>query len=274
MNILLRFLLIGGLLVGARQHTLAGRVDTVLVNSAAMQKSLKCVVITPDQYSSATAKHYPVVYVLHGHGGNYNSWISKVSALASLSDRYQQIIVCPDGANSWYFDSPLNPALRYETFVGTELPAYIDATYRSMPDRQHRAITGLSMGGHGALYLAIRHRDTFGQAGSLSGGVDIRPFPNNWNIKDALGEEATNAANWERNTVINVADSLRNGELRLLIECGISDFFIDVNRALHKKLMQQKIDHDYAERPGAHTWTYWGGNIENHLLFFQKGFAQ
>jgi len=274
MNLLLRFLLVGILLVGTHQHTLAGRVDTVLVNSAAMHKSLKCVVITPDQYTSATATRYPVVYVLHGYSGNYSNWINKVPALASLADRYQQIIVCPDGANSWYFDSPLNPVLRYETFVGTELPAYVDATYRTQPDRRHRAITGLSMGGHGALYLAIRHRDTFGQAGSLSGGVDIRPFPNNWNIKDALGEEATNADNWERNTVINVADSLRNGELRLLIECGINDFFIDVNRALHQKLMQQKIDHDYAERPGAHTWTYWGDNIENHLLFFQKGFAQ
>lgn len=273
MKVLIRFLVSFALLSGVCSLTMAGQVDTVLVNSPAMHKSLKCVVITPDQYTGTSAR-YPVVYLLHGYSGNHSDWIKKVPALTTLADRYQQIIVCPDGANSWYFDSPLNSTMRYETFVGTELPTYVDAHYRTTADRQHRAITGLSMGGHGALYLAIRHQTTFGQAGSLSGGVDIRPFPNNWNIKESLGDETTHADNWERNTVINVADSLHNGDLRLLIECGVNDFFIDVNRALHQKLLQQKIDHDYAERPGAHTWTYWGDNIEKHLLFFQTGFGR
>ncbi|WP_461100142.1 alpha/beta hydrolase [Spirosoma luteolum] len=266
---LLSWLLIVSLAPGGAQ---AARVDTVQVMSTVMQRPIKCVIIRPDSYKKRRNR-FPVVYLLHGYSGNHSDWVTKAPALPALADQYQQLIVCPDGANSWYFDSPENSALRYETFVGTELPAFIDATYRTIPDRQHRAITGLSMGGHGALYLAIRHRDRFAQAGSLSGGVDIRPFPANWEIRKTLGDLATHADAWERNTVINVADSLRDGDLRIMFECGTADFFADVNRALHQKLMDRKISHDYAERPGGHTWAYWRTNIEYQLLFFSKGFS-
>jgi len=250
----------------------AGRVDTIQVDSKAMQRPIKCVIVTPDRYTTATSERFPVVYLLHGHSGNYRDWISKVPELTTFADRYGVIIVCPDGQNSWYFDSPVNPAVRFETFMTGELLPYLDAQYRTIADRQHRAITGLSMGGHGALYLAVRHRDLFAQVGSLSGGVDIRPFPNNWDLKGLLGEETTNQANWDANTVINVVDSLQNGDLRLMVECGTSDFFYEVNRNFHQKLLQRNIAHDYVERPGAHTWEYWRSNIEYHLLFFRNGF--
>jgi len=268
----MRFLFILSLWLFGQGAALAGRVDTVAVESRAMHRPLKCVVITPSQYQTAASERFPVVYLLHGYSGNHRDWITKVPELTTLVDRYGVIIVCPDGANSWYIDSPLNPELRYETFMAGELPTYIDSHYRTLADRQHRAITGLSMGGHGALYLATRHRDRFAQAGSLSGGVDIRPFPNNWNIKESLGEMATHPDNWERNTVINVTDSLKNGDLRLMVECGTADFFYEVNQKLHQKLLQRGIAHDYIERPGAHTWEYWHNNVEYQLLFFRKGF--
>ncbi|QJW89984.1 esterase family protein [Spirosoma taeanense] len=252
----------------------AGRVDTIQVESKAMHKAIKCVVITPDRYSTAASERFPVVYLLHGYSGNHSDWIRKAPELTSYADRYGVIIACPDGQNSWYLDSPVNPAKRFETFVTGELLPYMDANYRTQADRQHRAITGLSMGGHGALYLAVRHRDLFGQAGSLSGGVDLRPFPNNWDLKNLLGEEATNQSNWDTHSVINVIDSLQNGDLRLMVECGTADFFYEVNRNLHQKLLQRAIAHDYIERPGAHTWDYWRGNIEYQLLFFRKGFPE
>lgn len=252
----------------------AGRVDTLQVESTVMHRSFKCVVVTPNRYDSTTTERFPVLYLLHGYSGNYRDWISHVPELATFADRYEVIIACPDGQNSWYFDSPVDPAVRFETFITAELLPYLDTSYRTLADRQHRAITGLSMGGHGAMYLAIRHRDLFGQAGSLSGGVDIRPFPDSWDLKKLLGVEPTHADNWNNNTVINVADSLKNGDLRLMIECGTSDFFADVNRNLHQKLLSRSIAHDYIERPGAHTWAYWRGNIEYHLLFFRNGFPK
>ncbi len=93
--------------------------------------------------------------------------------LTTYADRYNVLIVCPDGQNSWYLDSPVKPTVRYETFMTAELLPFVDKRYRTQPDRQHRAITGLSMGGHGALFLAMRHRDLYGQAGSLSGGSGL-----------------------------------------------------------------------------------------------------
>ncbi|WP_128547891.1 alpha/beta hydrolase [Larkinella soli] len=270
----MRLLCVALLLLPAWFSARAGRVDTVQVESPAMRRAVSCVVISPDRHSASSTDRFPVVYLLHGYGGNHRDWITKVPELTTLADRYGVLIVCPDGRNSWYFDSPLDPAVRYETFMTRELPAFVDARYPTLADRRHRAITGLSMGGHGALYLALRHRDLYGQAASLSGGVDIRPFPNNWEIKKSLGELAAHPENWDRHTVINQTDSLRNGDLRLLIDCGIKDFFFDVNRSLHQKLVGQGIDHDYVERPGAHTWEYWRSNVEYHLLFFSKGFGQ
>src|SRR5690242_14429958 len=146
--------------------------------------------------------------------------------------------------------------MKYETDIAIEIPKYIDAHYRTIADRKARAITGLSMGGHGALYLAIKHKDIFGAAGSMSGGVDFRPFPNNWDIVKDLGDYEHNKEVWDKNVVVNLVDSLHNNELALIFDCGVSDFFIDVNRALHKKLLDVKIDHDYVERPGVHSWEY------------------
>ena len=145
---------------------------------------------------------------------------------------------------------------------------------RTIADRKARAITGLSMGGHGALYLAIRHENIFGAAGSMSGGVDFRPFPDKWDIKKYLGDYATHADNWNRNTVINLVDSLHNGELKIIFDCGVGDFFLQVNRDLHQKLLAEKIEHDYIERPGEHNWDYWTNSVKYQLLFFRQYFIQ
>ena len=112
--------------------------------------------------------------------------------LKDIADRDGLIFVCPDGKNSWYWDSPKDPSYRYETFVSSELVKYIDSEYSTVKDRSGRAITGLSMGGHGAMWLSFRHKDVFGAAGSTSGGVDIRPFPNNWEMNKLLGNESDN----------------------------------------------------------------------------------
>jgi enterochelin esterase-like enzyme len=108
----------------------------------------------------------------------------------------------------------------------------------------------------------------------MSGGVDFRPFPNNWDIKKALGEYANNTTNWDSNVAINLIDNLENKKIALIVDCGIDDFFITVNRNLHKKFMDLKIDHDYIERPGAHNKAYWENSVDYQLLFFKKYFSQ
>ena len=252
----------------------AAAVDTILIYSNSMHKNVKCIVIKPEAYRNKT-KHLPVVYLLHGYSGDYSNWILKAPDLLKTIDENKMLVVCPDGAyGSWYFDSPVDSSMKYETNVATEIPAYIDAHYRTIKDRKARAITGLSMGGHGALYLAIRHKDFFGAAGSMSGGVDFRPFPDNWDIKKYLGDFATHADNWNNNVVINLVDQLQNNDLNIIFDCGVDDFFIDVNRNLHKKLLDKKIDHDYIERPGAHNWEYWNNSVKYQLLYFKEFFRK
>lgn len=259
-------------------HAFAGQVDTILVHSRSMNKDIKCVVISPGHHANFPPEdpgaHWPVVYLLHGHGGNYAQWIQRAPQLSQEATTYGILFVCPDGGyDSWYFDSPIDPSVRYETFITMELIPYIDQHYPTLPGNTHRAITGLSMGGHGALYLAIRHRGLFGAAGATSGGVDFRPFPENWGIKKDLGDYAGHKANWDNNTVIHAVDDLNNGQLRLIIDCGVNDFFLAGNRSLHQKLLDKKIDHDYIERPGGHDGAYWKNSIDYQVLFFSRYFG-
>jgi S-formylglutathione hydrolase FrmB len=178
--------------------TQAAKVDTVITRSAAMNKDIKAVVVTPEGY--VKSKNYPTLYLLHGYSGNYRDWGAS-EPVTRLADQHQMIIVCPDGNfGSWYFDSPEDPQWKYETYVAGELVQWVDKNYSTIKDRAGRAITGLSMGGHGALYLAFKHQDVFGAAGSMSGGVDIRPFPNNWDMAKRLGSYAKHPERWEQNT--------------------------------------------------------------------------
>lgn len=249
----------------------ASVVDTIQTFSAAMQKNIKSVVITPDNYSSA--KELPVVYLLHGYSGNHLDWINKAKDIEKAADQFNIIIVCPDGGfGSWYWDSPVDPTSKYETYVSDELVKSIDAKYKTIKNRKGRAITGLSMGGHGALYLAFRHQDVFSAAGSMSGGVDIRPFPNNWDMAKRLGSYADQPERWEKNTVINMLYLLTPNSLAIIVDCGTEDFFFKVNQNLHEQLLNPNIPHDYISRPGAHTWPYWTNAVKFQLLFMSNYF--
>ena len=252
----------------------AAKVDTLLVNSPSMNKDVQVVVVTPDAALGKKAVACPVIYLLHGYGGNAKTWIGVKPNLPQIADEKGIIFVCPDGKNSWYWDSPKNPAYRYETFVSSELVKYVDAHYKTIADRKGRAITGLSMGGHGAMWNAIRHKDTFGAAGSTSGGMDIRPFPLNWEMAKQLGEFAHNKKLWDEHTVINQIDKIENNDLAIIIDCGESDFFLNVNKDLHNRLLARKIRHDFTTRPGGHTGNYWNNSIDYQILFFDKFFKK
>ena len=251
--------------------TNAAVVDTVDTYSAAMKKNIKAVVVTPNNYASAN--EMPVVYLLHGYSGNYGDWVNKAKGFEKMADDYQMIIVCPDGGfGSWYWDSPVDEKFKYETYVSNELVKFIDGKYKTIKDKRGRGITGLSMGGHGALYLAFRHQDVFGAAGTMSGGVDIRPFPENWDMAKRLGSYAERPENWEKFTVINMTHLLTAKSLALLIDCGTEDFFYKVNQNLHYLLALRNIPHDFISRPGAHNWTYWNNAIKYQLLFMNNYF--
>jgi len=249
------------------------QVDTISVYSPKMHKNIKNVVVVPDNYSER--KHYPVVYLLHGYSDNYAKWVNTVPQIKNYASKYQIILVCPDGGySSWYFDSPIDSTYQYETFITKDLVGYVDSHYQTVQSREGRAITGLSMGGHGALYLAIRNKNLFAHAGSMSGGVDLRFSTKKYDIAKRIGDIETAPEEWDNRSVVNMVTSLKNKELDLIIDCGISDFFYQINAALHRRLVALNIDHDYIERPGIHSWDYWSNSIEYQLLFFNKCFER
>ena len=247
------------------------QVDTISVFASKMKKEVKSVVIVPENYSNK--KQYPVIYLLHGYSDNYAKWVKSVPYIKTLSTEHQFIIVCPDGGfSSWYFDSPIDSTFQYESFITKDLLTYIDLHYSTIPNRTSRAIAGQSMGGHGALYLAIRNRNLFGTAGSMSGGVDLRTSTKSYDISKRIGSFEAHPAEWENRSVINMVALLKNNELNLIIDCGVSDFFYQINARLHRRLMDLNIDHDYIERPGVHNWIYWDNSIRYQMLFFERCF--
>ena len=228
-------------------------VEDLDVRSDKMGRGIPITVITPDAYSQSADARYPVVYALHGAGGDNVSFAGTDRALRALADRYQVVVVCPDGGlTSWWLDSPIDPTYQYETFVAKELVAFMDQRFRTLATRDKRAIVGGSMGGHGACYIGIRNKAVFGAVGNIFGGVDLRPFPDNWDIKLRIGSKQEQPENWERFSVVNNLGGLKDGELAIISMVGSSDFFLQVNRDFNALLQKRGIQHYYIEAKGAH----------------------
>ncbi|MGZ8538775.1 MAG: alpha/beta hydrolase [Flavisolibacter sp.] len=246
--------------------------DTVTIPSAAMGKSFKAIVIKPDSYKDN--KKFPTVYLLHGHGGSYDNWIRLSSKLKDHADTYQMIIVCPDGGKAgWYLDSPVDSTMRYETYIGKEVPAFIEANYNTIKNRKARAITGLSMGGHGGLFLGFRHSDFFGACGSMSGALVIDFITKGYGVDKLLGDTIKNRHYYRDYSIMKEMEKFsKKDSMAVIIDCGIQDFIIEMSRIAHKKMADLEIPHDYIERPGKHDWRYWANAVQYQLLFFRNYF--
>jgi len=224
----------------------AARIDEVRVPSAGMSKDVPVSIVFPDKYATDPGAEWPVVYLLHGAGGTNRS--DAAPDVGFLADQYGIVFVCPDGAKtSWWFDSPVDPSMRYETFVAKELVPWIDANYRTYGTRTQRAVMGGSMGGHGACWLGFRHKDLFGAVGNIYGGVELWDFPNNWEIARRLGPRDEFPARWREHSAIAEAAKLKNRDIELVTVVGTSDFFLPANRRMHEFLSSNKVAHTYIE---------------------------
>ncbi len=245
--------------------------DTIKVDTRYLDTPEDVTVIVPD---GAFGHDFPVVYLLNGYDGNHIQWTRTQPRLGELADRYGMVFVLPDGRDSWYWDSPLRPEMQMESFIIKDLVPYIDAKYPTLKSRDKRAISGFSMGGHGALWLATRHPDILGSVGSMSGGVNIMPFPKNWKMALWLGPQEQNKEVWEAHTVASLVPQMKEAGLNIIFDCGTDDFFAGVNNDLHNALAEAGVPHDYTSRPGAHTHAYWGNSLLYHLLFFNEIFKK
>ena len=245
--------------------TYAADTDTLVIYSESMKKKIPTLVIIPDDYVKENRSNSAVM-LLHGYGGNFLDW-GRNANLNITADEFNFILVCPDGStNSWYLDSPVDLHSQYETYFIKELIPQLKIRYRI--DRL--AVTGLSMGGHGALYLSLRNPDIFNAVGSMSGGVDLTYSTKEWGILMRLGSYDKFATCWHENSIVKMVKKVKGITFPILIDCGTNDFFIGINRALHSELLGQDIKHDYVERPGGHQWSYWIEALNHHLFFFKK----
>ena len=260
------------------------KVDTLAIASAAMHRTYRAAVVLPASYTKHKKAHYPVLYLLHGAYGHFDSWLKSPAdkqLLHRLADQYNLIIVTPEGETfAFYLDSPVNPASQFETYLTKEVLPAIDGAYRTVPDRRGRVIAGLSMGGHGALYLAARHPDLYCAAGSMSGALDLMSINRKLSPADAakraqlwapvLGSEADHPERFAANSVVNLVDQLHRNGLPLILDCGVDDGLLEINREVHRRLVYNHTPHDYTERPGAHDWPYWQNALPYQVLFLQQ----
>lgn len=265
--------LIGTLALLGAMTASAFTTDTITVATTNLERPMRVTVTTPDVAAWQDAQ-LPTVYLLNGYGGDYKSWTDKVPHIGALADQYEVIIVMPDGRDSWYFDSPVNPKMKMETFFVEDLVPYIDEHFPTAKQASQRAITGLSMGGHGGMYLGTRHPEIWGNMGSMSGGVNFIPFEKKWKIAEALGEYKTNPTVWEQHAVINMVDKIKANNQNIVFECGSEDFFHQGNADLHAKLLEAKVPHDYTSRPGKHNWKYWNNAVKYQVMYFSDKFKE
>lgn len=247
---------------------LAGKVDTMRIPSKKMYKSFGALVFTPEP-SILAEKRYPVLYLLHGHSSDYAGWTYIGEQLLEWVDQYQIIIVCPDGDyDSWYIDSPVQNERKFASYLTQEVIPFIDQHYKSIPSPLYRGITGVSMGGHGALYLSLKYPNLFGIAGSISGALNLLPFEKEWNLKQLLGDPKSQIQVWKDHSIFYLLDRYCRPDMPLRIDCGSEDFFLTVNRQVHQKLNALHVAHQYVETPGGHDIPYWTRIIGEHVRFF------
>lgn len=243
--------------------------DTITVASNYLESPMKVTVIVPDQASAADP--VPTVYLLNGYGGDYSSWGVVNKDLGNFADLYGMVMVMPSGRDSWYWDTD---KMQMESFITKVLVPTIDKKYPTINKREKRAITGLSMGGHGAFYLGARHPELFGNLGSTSGGLNLLPFTNRWGISKLIGPYEGNEEKWKEHTAVTYIPQLKEGNYNIIFDCGVDDFFADINNDFHAQLLKAGVPHDYISRPGNHSRAYWENAIPYQLWFFNQAFSK
>jgi putative tributyrin esterase len=241
-------------------HQNAVRVEVVHFKSNLVGKTLPYAVVLPPGYGLITARRirYPVLYLLHGWSGHYNSWTDQ-TALVQYAAENRMIVIAPEGGNGWYTDSATVPSDLYEAYVIQELIADIDRRFRTIADRRGRSIAGVSMGGYGALKFGFKYPEKFTLAASVSGALDANVRTDETSIMQTFGEPGSAAR--KANDLNGLAREFPSHRQPLLpyiyLDCGTDDPWLASNRDFAGVLLERKIVHEYRQLPGNHVWNYW-----------------
>ena len=210
---------------------------------------------------------YSVMFLLHGLSDDHTIWMRRTS-IERYVEELPLVVVMPNGGRGFYSDAA--QGYKYATAIGEELPRILRGYF---PLADTWCAAGLSMGGYGAIRLALDHPELFTSATSLSGAlgfgheVIMRDEP--WH-SEFLRITGPNPVGGKDDLYAKFKALPAEQRPALRIDCGTEDFLIEQNRAFDAFLTDQGFAHEYEEHPGAHTWAYWDAQIQPALEFHRR----
>ena len=262
------------------------RIECRSVSSKLLNRKVQFCALLPPSYDSSKTRRYPVLYFLHGLGQNEQAMIDS-GGWNLTQDMWEQtqlgefLIVAPDGDRSFFINSRDGKRPYEDFFVGEFIP-FVESHYRVREGKRSRGIAGISMGGYGALHLALRHPDLFGSASANSAAlIENVPKANvgasgQAVLSQALGNAFGNPfdrAFWDRNSPFTlVRESPPPEDLRIYFDCGTEDDF-GFNRgaqAFHDLLLARHVPHEFHLYPGGHDLDYFADHLPASLEFQSK----
>jgi len=264
-----------------------GRIECNSFPSKILTHPVNYCVILPPSYDADKSRKYPVLYFFHGLGDNEQMFIhaggfNLVQDLWERSQLGEFLIATPNAGNSFYINSH-DGTVRYEDFLVREFLPGIEARYRTRPGRANRSVSGVSMGGYGALHFAFRHPELFSSVSAHSPAIIDRlpafsaPAQGGSIRTRVLGGTfgaPPDPAFWDRNSPLTLARTANLSGLRIYFDCGDQDDFgfETGTTALDKILTSRHIPHEAHIYPGRHDWPYFAEHLPASLQFHSKLF--
>jgi len=262
------------------------------VKSEVLNRDMRYAVLLPADYQNS-GKDYPVVYLLHGFGETETGWYKGGQAQYYIDQNeaatVPMIYVMPQGFNTYYVNK-YNGHYPYMDFFVSELVPAIDSLFRTIPNAQHRAVMGYSMGGYGAMILPAKNPEVFktGVVLSMSFRTDEQYLAEPQNVFEYQWAPlfgGMGASGNERLTdyfkqyspfhFFGTTGSQAFEGLNLFIDCGDDEESLSVtNDAFHDTLRRLGIRHEYRMRNGAHTWSYWHSALPEALHYIGQAVQQ
>lgn len=250
--------------VDAPRLTLKVALRDVTFRSPALGRDMQYRVILP--VSLAPGQKLPVVYLLHGGGGGFRDW-SNYSDVARFAES-GLILVMPEGDDSYDTNAVDRPQDRYEDYIATDLIAEVERQFPTANGRANRAIVGVSMGGFGAVKLALKRPDLFVFAAGISSAVDVpsRPFsikrPLQWRYHRSIFGPWGGRAQQENDPFV-LARSADPGKTPFMfLTCGDQEGLLPANRKLAAILRERHFQQEFHVVRGGHDWTQWNEELE------------
>ncbi|HEY1940288.1 MAG TPA: alpha/beta hydrolase family protein [Candidatus Angelobacter sp.] len=251
------------------------RMVDVTFYSVALSRDMSYRAILP---ASATPNQkFPVLYLLHGGGGGFRDW-SNFSDVARYAEQ-GMILIMPEADDSYYTNSAEHPQDRYEDYIVHDLIADVEHRFPALSDRGDRAIAGLSMGGFGAVVLALKHPDLFIFSGGLSSALDVptRPFSikriGQWqHYRSIFGPSGSQSRRDNDPFMLaGSADPLRIPYI--FLTCGAQEGLLPVNRKFAALLQKRHFQYEFHTIPGGHDWNQWDRQLPGLIESLKQHFS-